>query len=170
MTKEELAAYEIKPLSEILPYWDQLSTMSKAVVESAFNLEWWRGYHAPRPATMRHVPMGQPAPEGDTHIILGAEDYERWRKRWAEDRRDHGLALRDAISETARTVDELAFYRYQAIYWRAYAYDARLMSTSPVPEDEETWRTAERDLEAARVAENRERYAHAEPGRDPGAT
>ena len=83
MTKEELAAYEIKPISEIIPYWDKLSDLSKAIIESAFNLEWWRGYHAPRPATMRHVRMGQPAPEGDTHIILGAEDYERWREECA---------------------------------------------------------------------------------------
>lgn len=90
--------------------------------------------------------------------------------RLQRDRADHDLAVRDAIAETARTADELAFWRYQAIFWRAYAYDARLMSTSPVPEDEETWRTAERDLEAARVAENRERYAHAEPSRDPGAS
>ena len=88
MTKEELAAYEIKPISEIIPYWDKFSDVSKAVIESAFNLEWWRGYHAPRPATMRHVRMGQPAPEGDTHIILGAEDYERWREECGKLRED----------------------------------------------------------------------------------
>ena len=90
--------------------------------------------------------------------------------RLQRDRADHDLALRDAISDTARTADELGFWRYQAIYWRAHAYDARLMSTSPVPEDEETWRTAERDLEAARHAENRERHRHAEAPRDPGGT
>jgi hypothetical protein len=65
-------------LCKVIPNWDSLSTVVKAVIESSFNLEWWRGYHAPRPTTMRHVRMGQPAPESDTHIILNAEDYERW--------------------------------------------------------------------------------------------
>jgi hypothetical protein len=86
------------------------------------------------------------------------------------DCRDHDLALRDAVRETASYADELGFWRYQAIFWRAYAYDSRLMSASPAPEDEETWRTAERDLEATRVAENRERVSHAEASRDPGGT
>lgn len=81
MTKEELA---------VIP------TMVKAVIESSFNLEWWRGYHAPRPAMMRHVRMGQPAPLGDTHVILDAEDYERWRLRWKQDR-DDILAVYSAI-------------------------------------------------------------------------
>ena len=79
MTKEELRAYEIAPLSKIIPNWDGLSISVKAVIETSFNLEWWRGYHAPRPTIMRHVRMGQPAPEGDTHVIIGTIDYENWR-------------------------------------------------------------------------------------------
>jgi hypothetical protein len=51
MTKEELRAYEIVPLCKVIPNWDSLSTVAKAVIESSFNLQWWRGYHAPRPAT-----------------------------------------------------------------------------------------------------------------------
>ena len=46
LPKEELAVYEIVPLSKIIPNWDGLSTAVKAVIESSFNLEWWRGYHA----------------------------------------------------------------------------------------------------------------------------
>lgn len=169
MTKEELAVYEIVPLSKIIPNWDGLSTAVKAVIELSFNLEWWRGYHAPRPATMRHVRMGQPAPEGDTHIILDAEDYERWRLRWKQDRDDQDAALRDAIRETALTADELAFWRYQAIFARAYMLRPAVLHSIDF-EDGPEWKEAERQLEANRAAENRERSAHAEAPRDPGGT
>lgn len=92
-------------------------------------------------------------------------------ERMQVDRRDHDLAVRDAISETARCADELAFWRYQAIWQRAVRLQRDLMTT-PLESIEDTpqWKEAERQLEACRVAENRERYAHAEAPRDPGAT
>lgn len=158
MTKEELRAYEIVPVSKVIPNWDGLSTAVKAVIESSFNLEWWRGYHAPRPATMRYVHMGQPAPAGDTHIVLGAEEYERWRLRWKQDRDEQNAALRDAIRETAATADELAFWRYQAIWSRA----CLLVSATKRPwvetydlEQSPEWKEAERQLEVNRVADER---------------
>ena len=90
------------------------------------------------------------------------------------DRRDHDLSLRDAISETARCADELAFWRYQAIWARAYML---MPSTVKRPwvetcdlEQSPEWKEAERQLETNRAAENRERYAHAEAPRDPGGT
>ena len=87
--------------------------------------------------------------------------------RFAEDRRDHDLALHDAIRETAGCADELAFWRYQAVWHRAYFL-------RPVPIDQvesgPEWKEAEQYLEVARVAENRERTAHAEAPRDPGGT
>ena len=169
MTKEELAKYKIATLEQIIPGWSKMSLATKSLIESTFNLEWWRGYHAARPVEMQHVRMGQPAPAGTTHIILGTEDYEQWRKRWAEDRHDHDLALHDAISETARIADELAFWRYQAVFIRAYLHDSMIESW-PIPEDSPSWQRAERELEALRRDENRSRHSHAEPGRDPGAT
>ena len=87
------------------------------------------------------------------------------------DRRDGDLAIRDAISETARTADELAFWKFQAIYHRAL-----ILYGKPMPgqvlmlEGSRVWREAETQLEEYRTDENRERYAHAEAPRDPGAT
>ena len=40
-------------------------------------------------------------------------------RRTAKDHEDQDLAVRDAIGETARCADELAFWRYQAIWHRA---------------------------------------------------
>jgi hypothetical protein len=176
VTKEELAAYEIKPISQIIPNWDGLPQIVRALIESAFNLEWWRGYHAPRPVTMRHVRMGQPAPEGDTHIIIGAEDYERWVKRWRTDLHDKDVALMEETRISAGLADELAFWKHQAIFYCAcvggYLSDPSLeklqAAASGIPQQ---WLDeAERRLEKTRHQENSERVAHAEPGRDPGAT
>lgn len=87
------------------------------------------------------------------------------------DRRDGDLAVRDAISETARTADELAFWRYQAIWHRSMMMHGKPgPGQAPMLEGTRYWSDAERDLEHARVAENRERYAHAEAPRDPGGT
>ena len=90
------------------------------------------------------------------------------------DRRDHDLAIRDAISETASCADELAFWRYQAIWSRAYLLVPSTVKRPWVEtcdlEQSPEWKEAERQLEANRVAENRGRYAHAEAPRDPGAT
>jgi|SRR6185437_11977179 len=90
------------------------------------------------------------------------------------DRNDQDLSIRDAISETARCADELAFWRYQAIWARAYLLVPSTVKRPWVEtcdlEESPEWREAERQLEANRAAENRERYAHAEAPRDPGAT
>jgi len=85
------------------------------------------------------------------------------------DRRDHDLAIRDAISETARCADELAFWRYQAIFARAYMLRPAALHSIDF-EDGPEWKEAERQLEANRAAENRERSAHAEAPRDPSGT
>ncbi len=94
--------------------------------------------------------------------------------RMQVDRRDHDLAIRDAVSETARCADELTFWRYQAIWSRAYLLVPSKVQRPWVEtcdlEQSPEWKEAERQLEANRVAENRERYAHAEAPRDPGAT
>jgi predicted nucleic acid-binding Zn-ribbon protein len=71
---------------------------------------------------------------------------------------------RDAISETARTVDELAYWRLQAIWHRA-----AVTEIDRHPSEAQLAR-AEKELEEARHAENRERHAHAEAPRDPGGT
>jgi hypothetical protein len=42
MTEDELRAYEIVPLCKVIPNWDSLSTVVKAVIEgtSRSDLEW----------------------------------------------------------------------------------------------------------------------------------
>lgn len=85
------------------------------------------------------------------------------------DRNDQDIALRNAIRETAATADELAFWRYQAIWQRTVRLQHDAMA-SPCIEDTEAWKEATRQLEEARAEENRERTAHAEAPRDPGAT
>lgn len=93
------------------------------------------------------------------------------KERFQIDRRDHDLAIQDAIRETAELADLCAFWRYQAIWQRAVRLQHDLMST-PLENIEDTpqWKEAERKLEEARHAENRERHSHAETPRDPGGT
>lgn len=92
-------------------------------------------------------------------------------RRAAKDREDQDLAVRDAIGETARCADELAFWRYQAIWHRAL-----MLHGKPGPgqtlllEGSRVWKEAEKQLEEQRTQENRERYAHAEAPRDSGGT
>jgi hypothetical protein len=92
-------------------------------------------------------------------------------RRAAKDNQDQDLAVRDAIGETARCADELAFWRYQAVWHRAL-----MLHGKPGPgqtlllEDSRVWKEAEKQLEEQRLQENHERYAHAEAPRDPGAT
>lgn len=93
-------------------------------------------------------------------------------RRTAKYHEDQDLAVRDAIGETARCADELAFWRYQAIWHRAM-----MLHGTPGPgqtpllmEESPRWKEAERQLEEQRIEENRERFAHAEAPRDPGAT
>jgi hypothetical protein len=90
-------------------------------------------------------------------------------ERLRADRAEQDLALRDAIRETAATADELAFWRYQAIYGRASMLDRNILKHI-LPEDSPVWKEAARQLDAARIQENRERTAHAEAPRDPAAT
>lgn len=86
------------------------------------------------------------------------------------DRADGDAAVRDAIRETAATADELAFWRYQAIWHRAL-----MLQGKPGPgqtlslETSRVWKEAERQLEQHRVEENRDRYAGTEAPRDIGS-
>lgn len=96
-------------------------------------------------------------------------------ERWHVDRTEHDLALHDAISETSRTADELAFWRYQAIHQCACALWSARNNQPPIPEsglleDLPVWKEAEKMLEGLRIKENQERVEHAEAPRDPGAT
>lgn len=92
-------------------------------------------------------------------------------RRTAKDRDEQDMAVRDAISETARCVDELAFWRYQAIWHRAMMLHGR-----PGPgqtlllEGSRVWKEAEKQIEEQRTQENQGRHAHAEAPRDPGGT
>ena len=91
--------------------------------------------------------------------------------RMQVDRRDHDLALRDAISEAARSTDELCFWRFQAIYHRALMLHGRSMPGQVLMlEGSRVWREAEKQLEEYRADENRERVSHAEMSRDQGET
>lgn len=81
--------------------------------------------------------------------------------RLQTDRRDGDLAVRDAIRETASTADELAFWRYQAIWGRAYLLQPAAIK-QPFMEDMPVWKEAERQLEACRAEENRERVSNAQ--------
>lgn len=65
-------------------------------------------------------------------------------------------------SEVASTADELAFWRYQAIYYAAHAQHGRAPTEAEVSAMIPV-------LEAARAEANRERYAHAEAPREIGS-
>ena len=75
----------------------------------------------------------------------------------------------EAVRETARTADELAFWCYQAIWHRAALLGATY-ERGTVPPSDSRMNQAERQLEETRGGENRERSAHAEAPRDPGGT
>lgn len=63
----------------------------------------------------------------------------------------------DALARLLRaTADELAFWRYQAIWGRAYLLQPAAIK-QPFMEEGPVWKEAIRQLEAARVAENAER-------------
>lgn len=87
------------------------------------------------------------------------------------DRSDQDAALRDAIRETAGCADELAFWKFQAIYHRALMLHGRSMPGQVLMlEGSRVWREAEKQLEEHRADENRTRVSHAEGPRDPGGT
>lgn len=89
----------------------------------------------------------------------------------AKDHEDQDLAVRGAISETARCADELAFWRFQAIWHRTLMlYGKPGPGQTLLLEESQVWEEAEKQLEEQRRQENRERYAHAEAPRDPGGT
>jgi len=95
-----------------------------------------------------------------------APQSECYCERLRADRADQDLALRDAIRETAETADELAFWKYQAIYGRVYMLSPSTIK-NPFYEDEKVWKEAERQLEASRVEENRERIAGFDYPKEP---
>ena len=68
------------------------------------------------------------------------------------DRDDQDRVLRDALRETAAAADELAFWRYQAIWGRTYLLQPTAVKL-PFMEDSPVWKEALRQLEAARAAE-----------------
>jgi hypothetical protein len=74
------------------------------------------------------------------------------------DRADQDRALADALRETASTADELAFWKYQAIFARAYMLDPEILKIT-YPEESAAWKEATCQLEEARTEENRERIA-----------
>lgn len=74
------------------------------------------------------------------------------------DRDDQDRAVRDAIRETADIADQLAFWRYQAIWGRTYLLQPAAIK-QPFMEDGPAWKEAIRQLEAARAAENAERIS-----------
>ena len=90
-------------------------------------------------------------------------DYDAVQALVADLRRE----VTSEYSAHGRTVDELAFWKHQAIYHRAYAKLLASGNRSPKP-DEVDMRAAEHDLELCRQHENAERSAHAEPARDIG--
>lgn len=95
---------------------------------------------------------------GDTlDDLLG--ELEAWLKRFRSDRDDQDRALADAIRETAATADELAFWKYQAIWGRAYLLQPSIIK-QPFMEEGSVWKEATQQLEAARIAENQERYGN----------
>ena len=73
--------------------------------------------------------------------------------------------LREALTELSGCADELAFWRYQAIWHRAtmlHGTSGPEQTLQLIIEDNPVWKEAERQLEDHRKEENRERYAHAE--------
>ena len=68
-----------------------------------------------------------------------------------------------ACAEVGLIADELAFWKYQAVWHRAW------LVTRPREPDTVDLKEAEIYLERARLAENRERHAHAEPPRETGS-
>ena len=63
----------------------------------------------------------------------------------------------DAIRETASCADELAFWKYQAIWQRAF-YLSGSDPTHLLFDNSPEWKEAERQLEETRVEENQHRY------------
>ena len=70
----------------------------------------------------------------------------------------------DSAGKISRVSDELAFWRYQMICHRAY-----ILTDHWIEDCDKFENQAEKELEAARVQENRERTAHAEAPRDIGS-
>ena len=62
-----------------------------------------------------------------------------------------------AIRETASCADELAFWKYQAIWQRAF-YLSGSDPTHLLFDNSPEWKEAERQLEETRVEENQHRY------------
>ena len=95
-------------------------------------------------------------------ITDAGASVENWRQ-WYQDQKN---AADHYCGEVAQMADELAFYKYQAAWWRAYAHRPGNIKEPT----ERGIKLAGEAIEDARRAENAERYAHAEPPRDPGGT
>ena len=67
-------------------------------------------------------------------------------------------------AEVGLIAHELGFWKYQAVWYRAWIYYSQ-----PQEPDDVDLKRAEIDLERARQGDNRERYAHAEPYREVGS-
>lgn len=104
---------------------------------------------------------------GETECCKGLAPISECQcERLRADRDEQDLALRDAIRETAETADELAFWKYQAIYGRVFMLSP-LTIKNPFYADDAVWKEAERQLDAARAEENRERIAGVDYPREP---
>lgn len=93
-------------------------------------------------------------------------ELERSVKDWQRAHLEEKSEANRYSGEVSQMADELAFYAYQAAWWRAYAHRPGNLK-EPTERGIELARQA---IEDARRAENAERYADAEPGRDPGGT
>lgn len=91
-------------------------------------------------------------------IVALREEAARWKAHAQNERQSADRYC----SEAASTADELAFWRYQAIYYAAHAQHGRAPTEAEVSAMVPV-------LDAARVQENRERHAHAEAPRDIGS-
>lgn len=87
-------------------------------------------------------------------------------ERLRADRNEQDLALRDALRETTSVADELAFWRYQAIWGRAYMLDRHSLKQVMI-EESAVWKEATRQLEDARKEGNREHIAGVDFPREP---
>lgn len=70
-------------------------------------------------------------------------------------RREQSLA-----GELGQCADELAFWKYQAIFGRLMMLDAAALSHLELPEEHPVWRDAEAQLEDSRKQENDERASN----------
>lgn len=94
-----------------------------------------------------------------SHTTVGAvaDEVQRLLRRYmAENTQAAQRREQASAGKLGQCADELAFWKYQAIFGRAVMLDATTLGRS-LPEDHAVWREAEAQLEKAREAENAER-------------